>query len=427
MASFQYTAFDQAGKQQTGTINANSQDEATNQLRTKGLYPTQVIQGSGSGAAPAAAPGAPGAKPKKKLKKRGGSVKPAKLTVFTRQLATLIDASLPLHRALTVLGSQEKNGALKGAITNMAEAVQGGAPFSDALGQYPKTFDKLYVNMAKAGEAGGVLEVVLTRLAEYMEKAEKLKNKIQSAMTYPIVVLVITLLVLTVLMVFIVPQFSTMFADMGIELPAFSQAVFGLSNFMMETPAFIPEPLVLPNAAFIVGGLFLASVLYGVWTSTPAGRSMHDSTMLRIPVIGTLQRRTVVARFARTLGTLVQSGVPILQALQITKDTAGNVMLSNAIAKIYNSVREGEAVAVPMRATNMFPDMVTSMVEVGEEIGQLPDMLMKVADVYEEEVDNSVASLTSIIEPVMIVVLAGIVGSVVFAVFLPMFKIIESI
>ncbi len=415
MASFQYTAFDQSGKQETGSISADSKEEATNELRNRGLYPTQVVESAG-GSAPKAAGGKKGVG-----KKKGGSIRPAKLTVFTRQLATLIDASLPLHRSLMVLSGQEKDKRLKSTIEDMAESIQGGAPFSDALGQYPKTFDKLYMNMAKAGEAGGVLEVVLTRLAEYMEKAQKLKNKISGAMTYPIVVLVITLLVLVVLMTFIVPQFSTMFVDMGIELPQFSKVVFGVSNFMIATT------LAIPHAFWLVGGLFLLSLLYTVWIGTPVGRRAHDVMMLKIPLIGTLQRRTVVSRFSRTLGTLVQSGVPILQALQITKDTAGNVILSEAIAKVYNSVREGEAVAVPMAASPIFPDMVTSMVEVGEEIGRLPEMLMKVADVYEEEVDNAVNSLTSIIEPVMIVFLALIVGSVVFAVFLPMFKIIENI
>ncbi|MFP6866370.1 MAG: type II secretion system F family protein, partial [Roseibacillus sp.] len=301
---------------------------------------------------------------------------------------------------------------------------------------HPRIFDKLYVNMVKAGELGGVLEVVLTRLAEYQEKAHKLKNKIVAAMVYPVIVMFIAVAILTFLMLFIVPKFKEMFDDMsGAELPKISQIVFGFSDFMMsrrigDNPDTVNElegfSTILPNAVWILIALFGVGLIFQFWGRTKGGRRILDTIKLRIPLLGDIQRKSAVSRFSRTLGTLVTSGVPILQALNITKETAGNVVISEAIDKVHESVKEGESIVQPLRASKVFPAMVISMVDVGEETGQLPEMLLKIADVYDDEVDNAVTALTSVLEPIMIVFLALVVGAIVFALFLPLIKIIQQ-
>ena len=305
-------------------------------------------------------------------------------------------------------------------LSALADSVQSGATFSESLAQHPRIFNKLYVNMVKAGELGGVLEVVLNRLAEYQEKAQKLKNKIVSAMVYPVIVMFIAIAILAFLIIFIVPKFEAMFDEMGGELPAISQVVFGISKF------FIATPLGVPNAVFVLLLFGLAVFLFNLWGRTKGGRQAIDAIKLKLPVFGDIQRKSAVSRFSRTLGTLVTSGVPILQALNITRDTAGNVVISGAIEKVHEAVKEGESIVTPLQASGVFPNMVISMVDVGEETGQLPEMLLKVADVYDDEVDNAVTALTSILEPIMIVVLALVVGSVVFALFLPLIKVITT-
>ncbi|MFC4994630.1 type II secretion system F family protein [Rubritalea tangerina] len=428
MANFQYTALDAKGEQTTGSVQAGSEAEAIQQLRNQGLYPTQVVEeGKGSVSAPAAKgkgkakPARSKSKGKTKAKKTtGGKIKPKTLMIFTRQLATLIDSGLPLMRSLTVLAKQEPNPVLKGTLNSLADSVQSGSTFSESLAQHPRIFNKLYVNMVKAGELGGVLEVVLTRLAEYMEKANKLKNKIVAAMVYPLIVMFIAVAILVFLMLVIVPKFKEMF-DEGTQLPKISEIVFGFSDNMIA----MTGPL--PNAVWIllaVGGIFAG---VKAWGTTPGGRKVLDNLKLNLPLFGDIQRKSAIARFSRTLGTLVTSGVPILQALAITRETAGNVIISEAIDKVHDSVKEGESIVTPLQASKVFPPMVISMVDVGEETGQLPDMLLKIADVYDDEVDGSVTALTSIIEPVMIVFLAGIVGSIVFAMFLPLIKMIQSV
>lgn len=425
MANYQYSALDPKGEQTTGVISATSESEAIQQLRAKGLYPTQISE---EGAAKGKAKGkvAPlKAKGKAKAKtvtkgKVGGSVKPKSLAMFTRQLATLIDSGLPLLRSLTVLEKQEPNPVLRATVSALAENVQGGATFSESLAQHPKIFNKLYVNMVKAGELGGVLETVLNRLSEYQEKAEKLKSKIVSAMVYPVIVMIIAVGILVFLLIFIVPKFTEMFSDTGSELPLISQIVFGMSAFFLANPFWVPNVVFV----FIVFGIFL--FLFNLWGKTPPGRIMIDTMLLRIPILGDIQRKSAVSRFSRTLGTLVTSGVPILQALNITRDTAGNVIISRAIEKVHEAVKEGETIVTPLQASGVFPNMVISMVDVGEETGKLPEMLLKVADVYDDEVDNAVTALTSILEPIMIVILAVIVGAVVFALFLPLIKMIST-
>jgi len=425
MANFQYTALDAKGEQVNGVIPAASETEAIQLLRGQGLYPTQIQEEGKAKKSKASAPAKSKTKVKAKAKSArgqiGGRVKPKGLMIFTRQLATLIDAGLPLLRSLTVLEKQEPNPTLKATVNALADNVQGGSTFSESLAQHPKIFNKLYVNMVKAGELGGVLEIVLNRLAEYQEKAQKLKNKIVSAMVYPLIVMFIAIAILVFLMIFIVPKFEEMFRDTNQELPLISQIVFGTSKF------FLARPLFVPNVVFVFIFVGVGIFLFNIWGHTRGGRRIIDKLKLHLPIIGDIQRKSAVSRFARTLGTLVTSGVPILQALNITRDTAGNVVISQAIERVHESVKEGETIVTPLQASGVFPNMVISMVDVGEETGQLPEMLLKVADVYDDEVDNAVTALTSILEPVMIVFLALMVGSVVFALFLPLIKMITGI
>ena len=428
MANFNYTALDAKGEQTEGVVAGGSEAEAVQTLRSQGLYTTQISeQGKGKPASSKkSAAKKSGAKGKGKglnmtIGKAKTTVKPKVLMVFTRQLATLIDSGLPLLRSLTVLGKQEPNPALKNTISALADSVQGGSTFSESLAQHPKMFNKLYVNMVKAGELGGVLEVVLNRLAEYQEKAQKLKNKIVSAMVYPAIVMFIAVAILIFLMVFIVPKFKEMFSSTDSELPMISKIVFGFSEFCLGNPI-----LGIPNVVWmfvVAGGVYAGFNAYG---KTKKGRVAIDKTKLHLPVFGDIQRKSAVSRFARTLGTLVTSGVPILQALNITRDTAGNVIISQAISKVHEAVKEGESIVTPLSSSGVFPTMVISMVDVGEETGQLPEMLLKVADVYDDEVDNAVTALTSILEPIMIVILALVVGAVVFALFLPLIKMIST-
>jgi type IV pilus assembly protein PilC len=422
MANFQYIALDAKGEQTTGSVSADSEADAVAQLRTQGLYPTQVVQDGKGKLSAGGKKGGGGARGKKKAKgSTGGRVKPKILMIFTRQLATLIDSGLPLLRGLTVLAKQEPNQVMRGTVNSLADSVQSGSTFSESLAQHPRIFNKLYVNMVKAGELGGVLEVVLTRLAEYQEKAHKLKNKIVAAMVYPVIVMFIAVAILTFLMLFIVPKFKDMFADMGgAQLPKISQVVFGFSEFMLS------RSFILPNAVWILGGSFGMWVVFQLWGRTKGGRRVLDTMKLKIPLFGDIQRKSAIARFSRTLGTLVTSGVPILQALNITRETAGNVVISDAIGKVHESVKEGESIVQPLSGSGVFPSMVISMVDVGEETGQLPEMLLKIADVYDDEVDNAVTALTSVLEPIMIVFLALVVGSIVFALFLPLIKIIQT-
>ncbi len=421
MANFQYIALDAKGEQTTGSVSAGSESEAIQQLRGQGLYPTQVVEeGKGTlaiGKTKAKARG----KKKVKIAKSGGKIKPKVLMIFTRQLATLIDSGLPLLRGLTVLSKQEPNPVLKSTVNALADSVQTGATFSESLAQHPRIFNKLFVNMVKAGELGGVLEVVLTRLAEYMEKADKLKNKIVAAMVYPFIVLFIAAAILVFLMLFIVPKFREMFAEQGGQLPTISRLVFGMSENMLKSSFLLPNIVWI----FLLGALFY--VAFKAWSNTSSGRAIVDTVKLKIPLVGDLTKKSAISRFARTLGTLVTSGVPILQALTITRDTAGNVVVARAIDSVHDAVKEGESIVAPLQASKIFPAMVISMVDVGEETGQLPEMLLKVADVYDDEVDNAVTAFTSILEPIMIVFLALVVGTIVFALFLPLIKMIQGV
>ena len=428
MPEFQFTAADAKGEQTSDTVDAPSEAEAISQIKAQGYYPLQVVEAGKGSLTATKKPAAKKAKKKRVDPKSpkgitGGRIKPKVLMIFTRQLATLIDSGLPLLRGLTVLSKAEPNPVLRGTVNALADSVQSGSTFSEALAQHPKIFNKLYVNMVKAGELGGVLEVVLVRLAEYQEKAHKLKNKIVSAMVYPVIVMFIAVAILVFLMLVIVPKFKEMFAEMeNATLPLISRIVFGFSEFFLSADVWI-----IPNVVWFFIGAVLVGAGFNSWGKTKGGRKAIDSLKLKLPIFGDIQRKSAVARFSRTLGTLVTSGVPILQALNITRDTAGNVIISGAIEKVHEAVKEGESIVTPLQASGVFPGMVISMVDVGEETGQLPEMLLKVADVYDDEVDNAVTALTSILEPIMIVMLALVVGSVVFALFLPLIKVIQSV
>ncbi len=393
---------------------------AVGQLRQAGYFPKSIFEeGKGKGPKIKAPKAASAAKKDIKISipfLERKTVKGKTLMIFTRQLATLIDAGLPLLRGLTVLAKQEPDLVLRKVIMSLAEAVQGGGTFSESLAGHPKIFNKLYVNMVKAGELGGVLELVLLRLAEFQEKAQKIKNKVVSAMFYPAIVLVIAILIMGFLLVFIVPKFQAIFDDMlgGKPLPALTTFVIATSN------------MVKGNILLIVGGIILLVIGYKVMSKTPKGGAILDAFKLKAPLFGDLTRKSAISRFSRTLGTLVTSGVPILQALNITRETAGNAVIANAIGKVHDSVKEGESIVHPLEASGVFPPMVISMIDVGEETGQLPEMLLKVAEVYDDEVDNAVAGLTSLLEPIMIVFLAIVVGTIVIALFLPLISIISG-
>jgi type IV pilus assembly protein PilC len=423
MAKFDYVALDSRGQETRGSIDAGSPGEASAALRKNGLFATSVTaSGKPSGAAPAAAAKG-GAAAKTGSKKKGGlklfaktSVDSKLIMIFTRQLATLIDAGLPLLKGLEVLGKQEKDEVLRRIISNLSEAVQGGSTFSESLGQHPKIFSRLFVNMVKAGELGGVLEVVLNRLAEFQEKAQKLKNKVVSAMTYPVIVLGIAMLILVFLLTFIVPKFEQIFKDLLGNKP-----LPDLTRFVMNLSA-----TAVSNWYILVLLAVGAAVGWKSLNSSEKGRVFIDKTVLKLPLFGDLMRKSSISRFTRTLGTLVTSGVPILQALLITRETAGNSIVAEAVMKVHDAVKEGESIVTPLEASGVFPAMVISMVDVGEETGQLPDMLLKIAEVYDDEVDSTVDALTALLEPLMIVFLAVVVGTIVVALFMPMVELLKN-
>jgi len=398
-------------------------------VKEMGLFPTKIVEvekakekADKKPAAKGAAGKAPG-KPKKKgeinikIPGLGGRVKSKVLTTFTRQLATLVDAGLPLLRGLRVLEKQERNPTLKNIIGELALSIEGGSTFSEGLAQHPKVFNRLFVNMVKAGELGGVLEVVLARLSEFMEKAQKIKGKVIAAMFYPCAVLVVATAILIVLMVFVVPKFKEVFAGMldGAQLPAFTRLVLGISEAIKD------HLIVTIAVAIVVWIAFMLAV------RTKGGRRVFDKVKLKAPVLGPVVTKVAISRFTRTLGTLVSSGVPILQALTIVKETSGNVIVGSAVQAIHDSVKEGETITAPLEASKVFPPMVVSMVDVGEQTGALPEMLLKIADNYDEEVDNAVAAMTSLLEPIMIVFLAVVVGSIVIAMFLPLIALMNNV
>src|SRR6266478_5034148 len=391
MARFNYVALDTRGQEATGLVEAPSSNAAISQLRQAGYFPTSVIEEAisspdGKEARQRAAKMAGVTKPRAKkgiVLFQRKKVKSKVMMIFTRQLATLIDSGLPLLRSLNVLAKQERDKVLKRTINKVADSVQSGSTFSDALALHPRIFNDLYVNMVKAGEVGGVLELVLNRLSEFQEKAAKIRNKVIAAMVYPGIVMTMAVSIMCFLLVFIVPRFEMIFHDLlgDKPLPPVTRFVLAVSDFMQH------------RALILVGAIVAIVTLYKFIGRTRRGRLVIDNFKLRMPLFGNLNRKTAISRFARTLGTLVTSGVPILQALNITRDTAGNAAIALAISKVHDSVREGESIVQPLEASKVFPPMVVSMVDVGEETGKLPEMLLKVADVYDDEVDNAVLAL----------------------------------
>lgn len=427
MAKFQYEALDtKTGKSEKGELPANSQAEALARLQEMGLAPTKVEEAKaepkkGKGKAKKKAGKKAGKKGKKGAMAMeiniGAAVNDKTLTIFTRQLAQLTSAGLPLLSGLTVLARQEKNQTLKRVLGELAEVIEGGGTFSEGLAQHPKVFNKLFVSMVKAGELGGVLEVVLDRLAQFMEKAMRIKGKVKAAMFYPIAVLVVAVVIMAILLIFVIPKFKDVFGDLTGEdgLPEFTEIVLSISDTVKN------------NAFGTFTAIFAFFLTLSMLAKTKYGRFVLDKLALFFPIVGPVVEKVAIARFARTLGTLINSGVPILQALNIVKDTSGNTVVAQAVQDVHDSVKEGETIVAPLEASRVFPPMVISMVDVGEKTGDMPQMLEKIADTYDEEVDRAVESMTSLIEPVMIVFLAVIVGSIVIAMFLPLIKMIETI
>jgi type IV pilus assembly protein PilC len=415
MSNFAYVAFDSHGRETKGLLDVADQSEALRRIKEMGYFPTRIIVQAA----------AKSRQLRKPLSKRnlltisipfGTRVNAKTLCIFTRQMATLIEAGMPILRGLRILEEQETNPALKRVIGEISGVIEGGESLSEALSHHPKVFNRLYINMVKAGELGGVLEVVLKRLADFMEKAEKIKGKIKAALFYPAAVISVAVTIMGILMVYVVPRFKEIFEGLlhGKPLPPFTVFVLNISD-------------AVKNHIFAVGGLaFIAAILFKVFIATKSGQRIFDRAKLSFPLIGPVIRKAAISRFARTFGTLVSSGVPILQALTIVKETSGNLIVGDAVAAVHESVKEGETITTPLKTSGIFPPMVVGMIDVGEQTGALPEMLMKVADNYDEEVDNAVAAMTSLLEPLMIVLLAIIVGSIVIALFLPLVGIMES-
>jgi type IV pilus assembly protein PilC len=431
MPKFNYVAMDSRGKETKGTLEVSNQNEAIGRIKEMGFFPTKVVEDKGGPAAGAGAKKGPAKGGKKgggggggalnfqiKIPGLSGRVKSKVLTTFTRQLATLVQAGLPLLRGLRVLQKQERNANLKGILGELAVSIEGGSTFSEALAQHPKVFNRLFVNMVKAGEIGGVLEVVLKRLSEFMEKAQKIKGKVIAAMFYPCAVMIVATVIMGVLMVVVIPKFKEIFEGTltgGRKLPGFTTFILDISNAIKD------------HFGRTMLEVLAVVIVFNVFIRLKFGRKLWDKFKLVVPVLGPVVSKVAISRFTRTLGTLVSSGVPILQALTIVKETSGNVIIGNAVGMIHESVKEGETITAPLEASGVFPPMVISMVDVGEQTGALPEMLMKIADNYEEEVDNAVAAMTSLLEPIMIVFLAVIVGSIVIAMFLPLIDLMEHV
>ena len=336
------------------------------------------------------------------------------LAEFTRQLSTLVNAGMPILRSLETLARQEPNPAFQSVITEIAESIRSGGTLSDGMSQHPRVFDRLYINMVKAGEASGALGTILDRLATFMEKAERIRGKVKAAMAYPIAILCVAVVIVSALMVFVIPRFQEVFTGLlkGTPLPMLTQLVIGTSTYIQH------------HILQTIGLLALAVAAFKLFARTKGGRSILDRIEIKMPVFGKLFLKAAISRFTRTLGTLLASGVPVLHALTIARDTSGNVHIAAALNHVHDRVEEGDGIGGPLAATKTFPAMVSSMVEIGEETGALPDMLLRVADTYEGAVDNAVNSITSIIEPIMIVLMAFVVGTIVIALFLPLVKII---
>lgn len=411
MSRFAYVALDTKGRENKGNIEAASPLEAVTRLKEMGWFPTKVTEEKRSSTKPNTSANKNGSLIERLNNISFGTtrIKRKQLAAVTRQMATMLDAGMPLMRGLRLLEEQETDKGTKRIIRTVSDSIEGGSSFSEALAQHPQTFDKLYLNMVKAGELGGVLEMVLNRLADFLEKAEHIKGRVIAAMFYPVAVLLVAAGILVVLMNYVIPKFKLVFTDLmeGRPFPAFTQFVFDVS------------------AKFQAHFIGILCGLAGVWILTKLLRRLPligrwlDRRRWKLPVVGNLFRKLALVRFSRTLGTLIASGVPILQALAIVREVAGNLVLAEAIDAVHQSVREGESLSGPLRASRVFPPIVIGLIDVGEQTGALPDMLLRIADTAEQEADNIIAALSSLLEPVMIVILAVIVGTIVVALFMP--------
>jgi len=400
MPVFTYRGTNRSGASVTGEMQATNKNELQSLLRRQQITPTKMSE-----------------KGKEfNLPTFGGGVKSKELAVFTRQFSVMIDAGLPLVQCLEILGAQQENMTFQKVLVGTRAAVEGGSTLSAAMKQYPKVFDPLYSNMVEAGETGGILDVILQRLSGYIEKNVKLKAAVKSAMIYPIGVLSIAGGVIILLLWKVVPIFATLFAGLGVDLPIPTKIVIALSNFIGSIFGLL---IVVAAVALIVGGK--------IWYGTPQGRFIMDSIVLKLPILGMLMRKIAVARFTRTLGTLISSGVPILEALDITAKTSGNAVVERALFAVRKSLEEGKSLTEPLKDSKVFPGMVTQMIAVGEQTGAMDAMLQKVADFYEDEVDAAVKDLLTALEPIMIVFLGTVVGGVVISMYMPLFSLIGKL
>jgi type IV pilus assembly protein PilC len=404
MATFAYSGRTRAGQTVTGERIAETREGAIAALRGEQILVTQINQIKEKAATVV-----------KSRKKRAKAVDPKNLAVFTRQFSVMIDAGLPLVQCLEILGSQEEDKNFADVILATRGDVESGASLADAMKKHPKVFDPLFTNMIAAGEAGGILDTILKRLATYIEKAVKLKGQVKSAMIYPIAVIVIAAVVVGVILWKVIPTFANLFAGLGADLPLPTRIVIALSNNLVR---FGP---------FVIVGIVAAGFAFRQYYATPAGRKVVDGIVLKLPVLGLLMRKIAVARFCRTLSTLLASGVSILEALDITARTSGNAVVEEAILTTRKSIERGETIAAPLRDTAVFPPMVVQMIGVGEATGALDTMLGKIADFYEEEVDVAVAGLLTLLEPMMIALLGGVVGGIVIAMYMPIFSLISKL
>lgn len=410
MPVFAYEAIDTSGKKHRKELEATNKQEAIQKIRSQGLRPTKLQEKKG---ATSAAAGDAGDK-----KKKAGildRVTQAQLTQFTQQLATLQDAGLPIVRSLKILAAQMKPGKFQGQIEQVTEDVEGGASFSEALAKYPKSFDNLYVAMVKAGEAGGVLDVILVRLSDFMEKSLKLKKKVKGAMIYPIAVVIVAAVILGFIMTKVVPQFKKMFDDLEQALPGPTQLLLAMSEAVQS------YWFLAPIVVFLVWG-----AIVGIARSEKGGLAV-DRFKLYMPIFGVIVRKSTISRFCRTLGTLIASGVPILEALAIVREAVGNRVIANAINDVHGSIREGETISEPLAASGVFDPLLVNMIDIGEETGELDKMLNKISDNYDLDVDVLVESLSSLLEPVLIVGMGLVVGFIVVSLFLPLLSIIQQL
>ena len=418
MAVFNYVALNPSGQEVKDEIEAPTKEEAVAKVRSLGYFPTKVTEKAGKKRLASKKDG--GGKRRKAAGTGLGWVSTKVLTQFTRQLSTLQDAGLPVLRSISILEQQQKPGMLKNVLKQTGEDVEGGATLSEAMARHPKVFNRLYTNMVAAGEAGGVLDVILQRLAEFLEKAQKLKSKVIGAMIYPAVVITIASGITLMIIIFLVPKFRDIFADFGVkDMPAMTEFLINVSNWLLGGSP--------PGWMVIVFSPLLAWGILKLIRQAYVGRYILDTIILKIPVFGQIMSKSSIARFARTLGTLIAAGVPILEALKITRETTGNEVYASMLRKVHDSIREGDSFANPLRAAKVVDSIVVNMVDVGEETGELDKMLYKVADNYDDEVDTLVASLVSLLEPILVVVLGTIVGFIVIALYMPMIHLIQGL